>query len=307
MPKGTRVSRCIEKLKRSGSGVNPYAVCQASTKQSYATGKSLKEGSLIAELSSALYKRAAKAAKDKVYDADIMSDIHAIDSTIKKQQNNLEIGADHHRLARKWRNQGDERAQQSQRFTAASKGVKSRRPPRGYPLGAQEKNLDTQTRLLYRKGREDSSVNNFEKMLTTKLLQINEVGDSVAGREKMSKAYLNRQEKIRNIIDKSKDPAAQATMGARGAKSVADSMKQMHKVDAYMNARQFIAGAGESLGIPKHLTDLVAGEKARQAYRDKKEELGQFKALSGKRRNPVGKEVDSTIKRGSAAQNFKNN
>ena len=41
MPKGTRVARCVEKVKKRGGGVNPYAVCQAATKQSYATGKSL--------------------------------------------------------------------------------------------------------------------------------------------------------------------------------------------------------------------------------------------------------------------------
>jgi len=44
MPKGTRVHRCVDKVKKSGKGVNPYAVCQASTDQSYATGKKLKEG-----------------------------------------------------------------------------------------------------------------------------------------------------------------------------------------------------------------------------------------------------------------------
>jgi len=42
MPKGTKVSRCVEKVKKSGRGVNPYAVCQASTGQSYATGKKLR-------------------------------------------------------------------------------------------------------------------------------------------------------------------------------------------------------------------------------------------------------------------------
>ena len=41
MPKGTKVHACVEKVKRSGSGVNAYAVCQAATGQSYATGKSL--------------------------------------------------------------------------------------------------------------------------------------------------------------------------------------------------------------------------------------------------------------------------
>lgn len=43
MPKGTRVHNCVEKLKAKGvKGVNPYAVCQASTGQSYKTGKPLK-------------------------------------------------------------------------------------------------------------------------------------------------------------------------------------------------------------------------------------------------------------------------
>ena len=43
MPKGTRVAKCVEKVKKSGSKVNPYAVCQASTGQSYKTGKSLRK------------------------------------------------------------------------------------------------------------------------------------------------------------------------------------------------------------------------------------------------------------------------
>lgn len=49
MPEGTRVSKCVKKVKAKNKGqkkkVNPYAVCQASTKQSYATGKSLKKKS----------------------------------------------------------------------------------------------------------------------------------------------------------------------------------------------------------------------------------------------------------------------
>lgn len=39
MPKGTKVARCVEDVKKKGSVVNPYAVCQKSTGQSYATGK----------------------------------------------------------------------------------------------------------------------------------------------------------------------------------------------------------------------------------------------------------------------------
>ena len=45
MPKGTRVHRCVEKVKSKGSAVNPYAACQKSTGQSYATGKPLKKKS----------------------------------------------------------------------------------------------------------------------------------------------------------------------------------------------------------------------------------------------------------------------
>jgi len=39
-PAGTRVHRCVQKLKGK-KGINPYAVCQASTGQSYRTGKKL--------------------------------------------------------------------------------------------------------------------------------------------------------------------------------------------------------------------------------------------------------------------------
>jgi hypothetical protein len=38
MPKGTKVSKCVAKVKRKGAG-NPYAICQKATGQSYATGK----------------------------------------------------------------------------------------------------------------------------------------------------------------------------------------------------------------------------------------------------------------------------
>ena len=35
------MARCVEKVKAKGGNVNAYAVCQKSTGQSYATGKSL--------------------------------------------------------------------------------------------------------------------------------------------------------------------------------------------------------------------------------------------------------------------------
>ena len=38
MPVGTKVHRCVSKLK-GRKGVNAYAVCQKATGQSYATGK----------------------------------------------------------------------------------------------------------------------------------------------------------------------------------------------------------------------------------------------------------------------------
>ena len=41
MPKGTRVHRCVTKLKAKGDP-NPYGKCQASTGQNYKTGKPLK-------------------------------------------------------------------------------------------------------------------------------------------------------------------------------------------------------------------------------------------------------------------------
>ncbi len=44
MPKGTAVYRCVQHLKAKGTKGNPYAICQASTGQSYATGKKLYKG-----------------------------------------------------------------------------------------------------------------------------------------------------------------------------------------------------------------------------------------------------------------------
>ncbi len=42
MPKGTKVHKCVEKVKAKGGSVNPYAVCQKATGQSFKTGKKLK-------------------------------------------------------------------------------------------------------------------------------------------------------------------------------------------------------------------------------------------------------------------------
>lgn len=42
MPKGTKVARCVEKVKKT-KGSLAYAICQKSTGQSYATGKKLKK------------------------------------------------------------------------------------------------------------------------------------------------------------------------------------------------------------------------------------------------------------------------
>ena len=41
MPKGTKVDRCFQKLKRTRGAASAAAICQTSTKQSLATGKKL--------------------------------------------------------------------------------------------------------------------------------------------------------------------------------------------------------------------------------------------------------------------------
>ena len=73
MPKGTRVARCVTKVKKSGRDVNPYAVCQASTKQSYATGKKIMDhtvyhdmGYLMAEAFGLLEYDSTKELKDQL-------------------------------------------------------------------------------------------------------------------------------------------------------------------------------------------------------------------------------------------------
>lgn len=42
MPTGTKVHRCV-KANKGKPGINAYAVCQAATGQSYATGKRAKK------------------------------------------------------------------------------------------------------------------------------------------------------------------------------------------------------------------------------------------------------------------------
>jgi len=39
MPAGTKVAKCVKDVKRKSPDKNAYAVCQAATGQSYATGK----------------------------------------------------------------------------------------------------------------------------------------------------------------------------------------------------------------------------------------------------------------------------
>lgn len=43
MPKGTKVHKCVDDLKKSKSIGSAIAICQKSTKQSYKTGKKLKK------------------------------------------------------------------------------------------------------------------------------------------------------------------------------------------------------------------------------------------------------------------------
>lgn len=60
MPKNTRVHRCVEHLKAKGTKGNPYAICQASTGQSYATGKKLSHHSGASLHSGTLYAHKAR-------------------------------------------------------------------------------------------------------------------------------------------------------------------------------------------------------------------------------------------------------
>lgn len=39
MPVNSKVARCVKDVKKKSKNVNPYAVCQASTGESYRTGK----------------------------------------------------------------------------------------------------------------------------------------------------------------------------------------------------------------------------------------------------------------------------
>lgn len=39
MPANSKVARCVKEVKKKGGPYNPYAVCQASTGESYRTGK----------------------------------------------------------------------------------------------------------------------------------------------------------------------------------------------------------------------------------------------------------------------------
>lgn len=46
MPTGTKVHKCVERLKAQGKkGGSPYAICQSATGQSFKTGKKLKSDS----------------------------------------------------------------------------------------------------------------------------------------------------------------------------------------------------------------------------------------------------------------------
>lgn len=50
MPKGTRVEKCVKDVKAKHEGVNPYAVCQASTHQNLHTGKPITHAELHSHL-----------------------------------------------------------------------------------------------------------------------------------------------------------------------------------------------------------------------------------------------------------------
>ena len=66
MPKGTRVSRCVEKIKKQGKDEGTaIAICQDSTNQGYATGRKLKEDSSASPAMKQLMKRTAEIKEKK--------------------------------------------------------------------------------------------------------------------------------------------------------------------------------------------------------------------------------------------------
>jgi hypothetical protein len=71
MPKGTRVSRCVDKVKKSKDEGAAIAICQSSTNQGYATGKALKEalatkfGSMGSKLSKTSSRHATNPGESK--------------------------------------------------------------------------------------------------------------------------------------------------------------------------------------------------------------------------------------------------
>ena len=77
MPKGTRVSRCVDKVKRSKDEGAAIAICQSSTNQGYASGKKLRESlrrlyridELLPALAARLTTGTAQLAKKKLLDA----------------------------------------------------------------------------------------------------------------------------------------------------------------------------------------------------------------------------------------------
>ncbi len=42
-PTRTKVSNCVQAMKRKGGKANPYAICQSATGQNYMTGEPLKK------------------------------------------------------------------------------------------------------------------------------------------------------------------------------------------------------------------------------------------------------------------------
>jgi|6_EtaG_2_1085325.scaffolds.fasta_scaffold01790_4 hypothetical protein len=155
----------------------------------------------LLELSTELYRRAAKKSKKYQGWAKRMSKGHA---KVARNRGDVDVlgrakeftAPTDLRLSRSYDELSGEREEQASKFSAAAKGVKTKRPPRGYPLGAQQANLIKQTEihLKHKKPKEEREreqkykdkdkddpadwwknenlINNFEKSLSRKLMEM---------------------------------------------------------------------------------------------------------------------------------------
>ena len=165
---------------------------------------------LISELSKDLYDRAAEKSQRLAKNTGMLSDFH-LNQAFKRKESVGDEKTPHYDLAKKLEGLKRDRRQQTTRFTAASKGVKSRRPGRGYSLGGYQENLAKQSVLQAQTDEKDkkneSIMNKFEKFLADSLMEMRRGPHDVKGErsEKYQKErdeYATRLSSMRSNVQK---------------------------------------------------------------------------------------------------------